>query len=78
MNVKKCIVYVQPKCECKCGSTALGETQKLEFLGHATLRSIQLSIKQISPARYMPVGWGNYTEGLRCPKCTGASHETVL
>lgn len=63
MNLTMQGVYV-----CRtCGAQALGACYKVE-VRDCTPAAAEAACSQLPPAASMPVGWGNYSAGFRCPE----------
>jgi hypothetical protein len=54
----------------KCGVCQEGDKTTVETDNPQTIGSIADGVQVQSPS-HMPIGWGRFDEGFRCPTCVG-------
>ena len=53
----------------RCGHQQQGTTEHLE-VDESDVRELHLRADRIRPnPHHMPVGWGSFSDGIRCPSC---------
>ena len=61
----------------RCGAQATGDTERMS-VDKSGVTEFTLNAASLRPnPHHMPVEWGSFTDGIRCPKCIATPPEAV-